>query len=290
MTTRKQTDGRGVGALARRTLWRAGRRVYHYARGEQSSGDMNRNGEAYVQTCVLAALELDVPMQVFDIGGNAAEWTLLLLEQAAPGRRAPTRLRVDAFEPVPSTATTFAANLARAQDNELVRLHRVGLSDQPGQARIAIASPTGGRNSLHGVAGRSPTNEWVEIELTTFDRFCQEQEIDHVHLAKCDTEGHDTVVMRGARDMLCSGRVDVFQFEYNHQWVMSRTFLKDVFDFVDGLPYHVARVDPKCLTVFDGWHPELERFFQANYALVHERALGWFDVHHAQFDHSNTFG
>jgi ribonucleotide reductase alpha subunit len=37
------------------------------------------------------------------------------------------------------------------------------------------------------------------------------------------------------------------------------------------------------------WHPEIERFFAANYALVHDRALGWFDVHRGIFDKANTY-
>ena len=40
---------------------------------------------------------------------------------------------------------------------------------------------------------------------------------------------------------------------------------------------------------FERWHPELERFFQANYALISERALGWFATRHGTFDGANTF-
>jgi hypothetical protein len=33
----------------------------------------------------------------------------------------------------------------------------------------------------------------------------------------------------------------------------------------------------------------MDRFFQSNYALVHRRAQGWFDVKHGLFDKANTY-
>lgn len=278
-----------MGTTAKRALWRAGRKIYHYARGEQLSGDMRRNGESHLQARVLTAIPASIPMQVFDIGGNAAAWTRSLLHLAGPHRCQPDKLRIDAFEPVPTTAATFEASVANLKGGECVHLHRLGLSDTAGHARIGILSSTGGTNSLYGSSEGEPMGGWVDIELTTLDSFCSENAFEHVHLAKCDTEGHDSKVILGARRMLGESRVDVIQFEYNHRWVMARAFLKDVFDFTAELPYHVARVDPKSLTVFDAWHPELERFFQSNYVLVHERALAWFDARRGRFNASNTF-
>lgn len=93
----------------------------------------------------------------------------------------------------------------------------------------------------------------------------------------------------GAQGALAAGRIDVLQFEYNHRWVLCRAFLKDVFDIIEGLPYNLARIDRTPLTVFDAWHPELDRFFQSNYALVHDRALGRFPVHRGNFEGANTY-
>ncbi len=55
------------------------------------------------------------------------------------------------------------------------------------------------------------------------------------------------------------------------------------------LPYRVARVRRDHIEVFDEWHPELERFFEGNYVVVHEPALAWFDARHGTFDAANTY-
>jgi hypothetical protein len=40
--------------------------------------------------------------------------------------------------------------------------------------------------------------------------------------------------------------------------------------------------------VLDHWHPELERYFEANYLIVNARALEWFDARRGWFNESNV--
>jgi hypothetical protein len=65
--------------------------------------------------------------------------------------------------------------------------------------------------------------------------------------------------------------------------------LKDVFDLVRGLPYRVGKLEPRGIEVYEAWHPEIERFFQSNYVLIHEPVLSWLDVRYGAFDVSNTY-
>ena len=151
-------------------------------------------------------------------------------------------------------------------------------------------SETGGTNSLSfDRASAAKALEVIVVEKQTLDGFCAEHAIDHINLVKTDTEGHDIHVMRGAQKMLESEKIDVYQFEYNHRWVQTRAFLKDVFDIIDGLPYKVAKITPGGIEIFEGWHPELERFFEGNYLIVHERSLGWFNCRFGQLDQSNVY-
>jgi hypothetical protein len=153
---------------------------------------------------------------------------------------------------------------------------------------MAVFFAGAGINSLHFDTDAGSAQSIVEVPVTTFADFCASEKIGHVHIAKCDTEGNDARVLAGAAPLLRAAAIDVMQFEYNHRWVLGRSFLKDVFDLAAPLPYIVARVDPDRLTVFDEWHPELERFFHSNYALVSERALDWFPVTRGHFDSANT--
>lgn len=155
---------------------------------------------------------------------------------------------------------------------------------------MAIMSETGGTNSLNfdGTTD-APPGGWESVETKTLSAFCGSRGIAHVHLAKCDTEGHDAKVIEGALELLAKRRIDVMQFEYNHRWVFSRSFLKDVFELVKGLPYHVGKLEPRSIEIYEAWHPELDRFFLSNHVLVSDAALGWFDVRRGTFDESNTY-
>jgi FkbM family methyltransferase len=274
----------------RRFLWRAGRRIYCAARGEQRSSDIATNGEAYVQTCVVKAAPAGERLHILDIGANQGDWTKSLLRQLPAERRDQSLVKIDLFEPAPATIVRLGHALLETGLAHLAEIHPLAMSETAGVGSMAIMSETGGTNTMHfdGFVSTNPPGGWVEVRRTTVTEFCRSRGVQRVHLAKCDTEGHDLSVLRGAREMLAEGRIDVFQFEYNHRWVYSRTYLKDVFDLTKGLPYHVARIGPSSIEVLPGWHPELDRFFESNYVLVIENALGWFDVRRGHFDASNT--
>jgi hypothetical protein len=44
-------------------------------------------------------------------------------------------------------------------------------------------------------------------------------------------------VIKGALPLLREGRIGVLQFEYTIRWIASRSFLKDIFEIIAGLPY-----------------------------------------------------
>lgn len=273
---------------SRRFVWRLGRYLYRRARGE-SNNDMASNGEAYVQQCVLrGAADDDEPLTILDIGANVGAWTRFLLEKL--DQRLLDSARIYAFEPVPETYARLQENVAGMKNGRLVRVMQIAFSDEPGEARMAVMHQLGGTNSLEfDERMAAAAREIVSVRKTVLSNFCSEEGIEHVHLAKVDTEGHDANVLKGALDLLRAGRIDVIQFEYNHRWVYARSFLKDVFDLIDGLPYDIARIRSSQLEVFEFWHPEMERFFEANYVIVRKPALEWFSVRHGKFDDSNTY-
>lgn len=274
----------------RRIVWRTGRRLYCSARGEERVGNIAVNGESEVQRRVLAAVPATTRLRVLDIGANQGEWTLSLLRQISDARRAADSVQIDLFEPIPATQERLRAAIAAAGASDLTHVHGLALSDEPGEAEMAVMSATGGTNTIHFDASTPPPGGVVRVRKSTLAGFCREHGIAHIQLAKCDTEGHDSKVLKGALPLLQSGMIDVMQFEYNYRWIYSRSYLKDIFGLVRELPYRLARVQPGDIEVFDSWHPELERFFQSNYVLVHERALEWFARSEGRFDASNTFG
>lgn len=49
-------------------------------------------------------------------------------------------------------------------------------------------------------------------------------------------------MLEGAERLLDREAVDVFTFEYNWPWILSRRFLRDACDYLEGKPYRLFRL------------------------------------------------
>lgn len=275
-------------SFIRRTVWRAARRVYCAARSDVPDDDIGRNGEARLQRNIVKMLAArQRPAVVFDVGANVGMWSLTFLE----ARRAVDRpfvLTLHAFEPEPRTHQSLLAALARHPDGALVIPVPAALSSRDGEACMFSAGANAGTNSLHEDVLR-PGREPVPVKLRTADSYAAEFGVAEVHFLKCDAEGHDCEVIQGARELLRAGRIWALQFEYNHVWISSRHYLKDVFDLIAGFPYSLGKITPDGLEILPAWHPELERFFSANFVLVRNDLVNEIDHVRLAVDASNTF-
>jgi FkbM family methyltransferase len=266
---RQAVGGALVSLVGRRRMWRLGRALYRAARHDVDN-DPARNGERWLQAAVLELFADEPRVVVFDVGANVGGWTRMLLDQV-PAARADA-LDVYAFEPVASTMRTLHERLGGHPRFGRVHPVPLALSDADGTVEMFEVEPNGTTNSLHPDPFQPARR--VTIETQTTDTFRAHSGIGKVHLLKVDAEGHDFNVLRGAAGLFAQERVMVAQFEYNHRWVYARHYLKDVFDFARDLPYAVGKLTPGGVELYDGWHFELERFFEANYVLVHRSLIG----------------
>lgn len=236
--------------LGRRNLYRFARTLMRRARRDSTYAPAE-NGELLVQDSVLNHLR---PRVIFDVGANVGDWSALLLRRCAQ-----REMRVYAFEPC---GATFSALQRSVQDQRLISVP-YACSDSCGTAAINIVEDGCGRNSLvEGLSGQTSTEQVV---LTTIDAYCQQQGIDSVALIKIDAEGHDVAVMTGAQAMLKSHAIAVVQFEYNHRWIFSRTYLKDAFELLSSFGYSLGKVTPAGIEFYSEWEVELETFCEGNY-------------------------
>lgn len=273
--------------LGRRIAYRIGRALYQHARGNVLN-DMVSNGELLVQRCVVKAWLKgglrNGRLVIFDVGAHVGDWSSALVSLLTDSTM---RDAVDLylFEPVPSTFE-FLRNRLGTQ-NPVLHYEQVALSSENGECVIYVGAPNSGTNSLHAGSPGGDEKQIAIVRATATD-FCKIHKIQKVHLLKCDAEGHDMEVIRGALPVLADGKISILQFEYNHRWIYARNFLRDVFMFIEKLPYKLAMLQPDQLLIFSEWHPELERFFEGNYALVHVDALDWFPSKQVSWDLYNT--
>ena len=68
----------------------------------------------------------------------------------------------------------------------------------------------------------------TQVPVLTVDALVARERLDHVDVLKIDVEGHDPLVLRGARDTLGRGAVTLLLFEYNKLWDSASTSLEKV--------------------------------------------------------------
>jgi FkbM family methyltransferase len=165
------------------------------------------------------------------------------------------------FEPSEYTFTCLSETLGQSS----VTLARLALGEFPGSSTLHVVSPGAGTNSLHqpcDVAGFSTTED---VTTTTLDLYADQSGLEQIALVKIDTEGHDLAVLRGAQRLLGMRRILIAQFEYNHRWVYSRSFLRDAFDLLAPFDYRLGKLTPRGVEFYPRWEPELETFVEGNY-------------------------
>jgi FkbM family methyltransferase len=250
--------------------------------------DMKINGEQSLQENVFRALHAEnTSLIVVDIGANKGDWSRLCLSEAAKANLY-GRLKVIAAEPVPSTAAIYRERLSDAILENRCELLEVAFSARDGMAKIYVIGDGAGTNSLHQKSLPSYASP-VDVQTRTIDGILSEMEIDEIALMKIDAEGHDFGVLEGAAETLAEGRVRVVQFEYNFRWLSASRSLRDIFELIEDLPYTLFKVQPRCLEGYSEWCPELDRFFEANYALVHDSMLKRLPCRMLERDQANTF-
>ena len=197
-------------------------------------------------------------------------------------------IELHVFEPV--AESLHELDMRTSSISSQVKLTKVqsALSRSDGTADMHIITPTGGTNSLHPNS-MSPSESTTQVSVRKVDTYCKEKNIAEVHFLKCDAEGHDFDVLLGAMSMFGQQRIQFFQFEYNHRWIDSRHFLKDVFALFDGRPYAIGKLTGRGIEVLPCWHPELERFFESNYVIVHKAMLSQFSHRYLRIDAANTY-
>jgi FkbM family methyltransferase len=151
---------------------------------------------------------------------------------AEAGRRIGTTGRLFLFEPDARARSRLEAHLASAPRSRApqTRLFPEALSDRSGDGRMGLLPVVGwsqvlrSDDTMETGAGRD-TRPIIDIRLTTLDAVAEAEQIEHIRLLKIDVEGHEILLLRGARHTLDVVRPDFVLIEVNPEALAAHGFL-----------------------------------------------------------------
>ena len=161
-----------------------------------------------------------------DIGAHKGGYTYWLAQSVGAAGR------VYAFEPQPQ----LARNLRRSFDPTRVVVENAAVSDHEGAMTLHI--PTDGRPSpgasLEQTSTATATGHAITVRVLALDHYLAERTAP-VSFLKCDVEGHELSVFRGAEQLLRRDRpVLLFECEQRHHGDRP---IAEVFDYLQSLGY-----------------------------------------------------
>lgn len=96
-------------------------------------------------------------------------------------------------------------------------------------------------------------SEQFLVELIKLDDFVLKKNIEEVDLLKVDTEGNELKVLKGFENFIALRKVNAVHFEFNVMNVVSRVFMKDFYDGLEG--YDFFRMLPDALVPLKEYNP-----------------------------------
>jgi FkbM family methyltransferase len=146
---------------------------------------------------------------VVDAGADVGFFTLRFAELVGPAGR------VHAFEPNPRTRANIEALMGAEPQ---VTVHPVALADAPGSAELHVPIEDGEPVGALGRLSRrhEGPSETVTVRTATLDESLG-ADAERVAFIKCDVEGAELAVLRGAqRTLECARPALLVEIEYRH--------------------------------------------------------------------------
>lgn len=248
--------------IIRSLMWRLGRYIYKYARKENFYS-AKKNGEFKLVADLMRVLEKNKEPIFLDIGSFKGEWAINVFNQL---KHEKIEGKIFAFEPAFNTIIYLKKKIKNKKN---IILENKAFSDKTGVKEFYIFGELNGTNSLI----KNKSTSINKVSTITVDEFIKTKNLKKIFFIKSDTEGHDFSVIKGAKSALEKELIDFWQFEYNHRWIDNRSYLKDVFNFLENSNYIVGKVTVNQIEVFTNWSQELEKFFEANYLIINKKEL-----------------
>ncbi len=166
--------------------------------------------------------------------------------------------RVYAFEPQPSLAQ-YLKEVVAMQRWDNVTIEAAGVSSRSGalELRVPAAGGAASPGATFSAAALDGPHYGIRVPVVTLDEYRERQSGRRIAFVKCDCEGHELEVFKGARGVLERDRpVLLFECELRHLQGGSPSA---VFDYLRALGYEGWFFHPAGLEPIGRFRPEIHQ-------------------------------
>jgi FkbM family methyltransferase len=139
---------------------------------------------------------------IFDIGAHTGEFSILCSEILGD-----EKISVHAFEP---SRVAFESLESNTRSMNFICRYNIGM----GQKRSAKWLKNSG--SKIATIEDSQFNGAEAVQMESLDAFCSEHKINFIDYLKMDVEGYEFEVLKGARNLIQTGKIEFIQFEFGY--------------------------------------------------------------------------
>lgn len=215
-------------------------------------GDSNLNGEFWF----LKNLNHSEIKVVFDVGANVGKWSLKLKEFNP-------HVVIHAFEPVPETFVILNENTKTISN---FTGNQVALSDIEDQINFNYypRKPSWSSAINHILNENSILFKANSIQGY---KYCIQNNVLQIDLLKIDTEGFESKVLFGFKEMFDKKQIRMVQFEYGPMAIKSKFLLSDFYNFFEDIEFEVGKIYPNRVD-FRPYSLAMENFVLSNFVAI----------------------
>ena len=218
---------------------------------------VDKSGELNALKYVANKIKTGNPV-IFDVGANVGDYTRELHNLFGG------KAEIHAFEPSKKTFAALSKNVGSINN---IRLNNMGLGDKKDILKLYSNKDESGIASIYDRQLdhlNSSMEQFEEIQINTLDQYCIDNSISKIDFLKLDVEGHELMVLEGAKSILGEQRIHFIQFEFGGCNIDSKTFFQNFYYLLKD-NYKIYRILVDGLSEIKNYRETLEIFTTVNY-------------------------